>query len=63
MFEEKELLNENASIEEVFTNGASVSSLRYQTETSLRKYFTRDKLKALVKFITEMPEEDATKER
>ena len=63
MLTEREILEEDPKLEELFSNGSKVQNLKWQRDEVLSKYFTRDKISAMLKFITEMPDEDATRER
>ena len=63
IFSHKEILEDDLNLEDLFSDGQMVTQIKYQRDDILSKYFTREKMLTMLKYITEMPEEDATRQR
>ena len=63
IFNHKEILEDDLRVEDLFSDGQLVSNIKYQRDDILSKYFTREKMQTMLRFITEMPDEDATRLR
>ena len=50
-------------MEELLSRSEKVTDVEYSSEKSIERYFTRERVRKMLQFITTEPDNDATKER